>query len=435
MRLLSLLLCPLVLLFTHVALIHAQEIRPIDRERAHVMLHQVKHEIERNYYDPSFHGVDLAVKADLAEALIDSATSLGGATAAIAQFAMSLDDSHTFFAPPATTVRVDYGWDMAMIGDSCLVTKVKPGSDAEAQGVRRGDMVLAINGYRPTRANIWQLLYVYRLLRPQPGLRVVLQHGADTPRQLDLAAHVTKGRLVVDLTGADGGEDVARLIRDAEKESCELDPHWAEFGDSVVAVRLPTFDISDKLIRELLGHARGHSALIVDLRDDAGGAISALRTLVSQVDSGDVMVAALHERDGADTLVAKGQGTDAFGGRVIVLVNSRSASASELFARVMQLTGRGTVLGDRTAGAVMRARFHVLTISVETAIAHGVNVTDADLTMADGGRLEGHGVIPDELILPSAADLAAGRDPVLARAFGLAGMTVTPEWAGQLFTD
>ncbi len=64
MRLLSLLLCPLVLLSTHVALIHAQEIRSIDHERAHVMLHLVKHEIGRSHHDPSFHGVDHAAGRD-----------------------------------------------------------------------------------------------------------------------------------------------------------------------------------------------------------------------------------------------------------------------------------------------------------------------------------------------------------------------------------
>jgi len=48
--------------------------------------------------------------------------------------------------------------------------------------------------------------------------------------------------------------------------------------------------------------------------------------------------------------------------------------------------------------------------------------------MTDGGRLEGVGVLPDELILPTASDLAAGRDPVLARALTLAG---TPLGAGE----
>ena len=40
---------------------------------------------------------------------------------------------------------------------------------------------------------------------------------------------------------------------------------------------------------------------------------------------------------------------------------------------------------------------------------------------------------PDEIVLPRPLDLAAGRDPVLAHAIALAGVSITPEEAGLLF--
>ena len=56
-----------------------------------------------------------------------------------------------------------------------------------------------------------------------------------------------------------------------------------------------------------------------------------------------------------------------------------------------------------------------------------------DVRMADGASLEKTGVTPDDLVVPSPADLAAGRDPVLAAAVAMAGGSITPEQAGRLF--
>jgi len=53
--------------------------------------------------------------------------------------------------------------------------------------------------------------------------------------------------------------------------------------------------------------------------------------------------------------------------------------------------------------------------------------------MSDGVSLEKRGVTPDETLLPSGADLAARRDPALARAVTLLGGTLTPEQAGAFF--
>ena len=60
-------------------------------------------------------------------------------------------------------------------------------------------------------------------------------------------------------------------------------------------------------------------------------------------------------------------------------------------------------------------------------------ITVGDVRMADGGSLEKTGVTPDEIVLPTAADVAASRDPVLARAVAALGGTLTPEAAGRLF--
>ena len=108
-------------------------------------------------------------------------------------------------------------------------------------------------------------------------------------------------------------------------------------------------------------------------------------------------------------------------------------SAAELFARVVQLEKRGTVVGDRSAGAIMRSRIYSHSLGIDRVIPYAVSITDSDIIMTDGKSIEHVGVIPDELKLPAAADLASKHDPVLAYALSLVGVDYTPEKAGALF--
>ena len=115
------------------------------------------------------------------------------------------------------------------------------------------------------------------------------------------------------------------------------------------------------------------------------------------------------------------------------MIDSESGSASEIFARVMQLEKRATVLGDRSAGAVMVSRYYPRQIGLDVVAFFGSSITEADLIMTDGKSLEKIGVVPDETILPSADDIAAGRDTVLARAAALLGAKLDAAEAGKMF--
>jgi len=114
-------------------------------------------------------------------------------------------------------------------------------------------------------------------------------------------------------------------------------------------------------------------------------------------------------------------------------VDAESASASELFARIIQLEKRGIVIGDHSSGSVMEAREYEEQTGTETAIFYGASITESNLIMTDGKSLEHVGVTPDEVVLPTAQDIANGRDPVLGRAAELLGIKVSAEDAGKAF--
>jgi carboxyl-terminal processing protease len=197
--------------------------------------------------------------------------------------------------------------------------------------------------------------------------------------------------------------------------------------------KMPIFLLENSEIDRLFAIARKHSTLILDLRENPGGLVDAARRMISDLVDHDVKMFDRVTRRGQSTLVAKSRGSSAFSGKLIVLIDGGSASSAEILARVVQLEKRGTVIGDRSAGAVMETQFLPFAMGGEMAIFYSVAVTDADLIMSDGKSLERAGVRPDEVVLPSPADLAAGRDPAMARAAQLAGLSLNAVAAGKLF--
>ena len=404
-----------------------------NRKNGVAILNTIKREIQKNYYDPTFRGVDLDKFFEPVEAKIMQASSIGEVLGIIAQGLMRFEDSHTFLIPPTSATQVEHGWKMQMYGDDCFVVAVKPGSNAEAQGLKPGDRVISVNGMQPTRKNFWKLYYHYYVLMAAKQLQVSAESPDGKQREVSVAAKVTERKKILDLTGAGDGTDINYVIREAENEAYRGRHRLIEVGDHTLIWRMTGFDLTDEDVDKVMGKARKRKALILDLRGNSGGNVTTLKRLVANVFDRDVKIADLKGRKEEKPMMSKTRGDQAFKGQLVVLVDSESGSASEVFARIVQLEKRGTVIGDRTAGAVMQSRGYRYKSGLGMGFIYGVSITDADLIMADGKSLEHTGLTPDELLLPAAKDLAAGRDPVMSRAAALVGLKIEPEEAGKFF--
>jgi carboxyl-terminal processing protease len=400
-----------------------------DREHVRGMLRDAYENVKKNYYDPTIHGLDWDARYREYQEKIKNTNSLNQSMTIVAGFLDALKDSHTSFIPPPRPLRIDYGYRVQMIGDRPFITRVRPGTDAESK-VKPGDQVVTLNGYELHRGDLDDLMYYLHALAPQPATKLAVRSPAGEEKTIVVAAKTRAEHLVLDENAV-----TDYWLYSLQEESADhvTRSKTTELGD-VVIWRMPQFDLDNDMVDNIFGVARKHKILILDLRGNPGGYTKTLERMVGNVFDHDVKIAdKVGRKPETKPLLGKTRGGSAFTGKLIVLVDSNSASAAELFARVIQLEHRGTVIGDRSSGSVMESKGYPCSQGADSIVFYGFTITDANLIMADGKSLEHVGVIPDEIVLPTAEDLAAGRDPVLAYAAKLAGLNLDPVKAGKLF--
>lgn len=411
---------------------HAQQQVTIDKDgRSQIsdMLHSAYEEVSRNYYDPKLQGIDWNARYQKYAERIATVPNLGEGFRVVAAFLSGLKDSHTFFVPPSRAVHYDSGYRYALIGDEAFITQVRPDTDASAK-LRIGDKILGMNGFVVDKRDFQDVRYYFNVLSPQMSMKFDLRSPSGEVRQVVVAATARPAKKVMDLTE---GPDYFDLVREEQGEDHAERSRTISQGD-VAIWKLRHFDLDIDQVEKAIGFARKHKALVLDLRGNPGGSIETLRLIAGSLFDHEVKISDQVARKEKDSKPLKSvHHGEPFNGKLIVLVDSGSASCSELLARVVQLEHRGTVIGDKSAGAVMEARYFPQSMGAETKIFYGVQVTAANLIMSDGKSLEKTGVTPDELLLPTAADLAAERDPVLAHAVEQAGGKLDAETAGKMF--
>ena len=157
--------------------------------------------------------------------------------------------------------------------------------------------------------------------------------------------------------------------------------------------------------------SRACAGIVLDLRGNLGGVAAMMmgaaghfltepKTLGTMRTRGDEMRFAANPRRSTEAGVA----VEPFSGSLAILVDGLSASTSEMFAAGLQSLGRARLFGDRSAGQALPAM--ATRLPSGDVLMHVV----ADFVAADGTRIEGVGVKPDELIPLTDADLLAGRD-------------------------
>lgn len=159
-----------------------------DRERALGILDGVSKGIQSLYYDPKMNGRDWKASLARARLKIAESNSLNEALTQIAIAVSELNDSHTQFEPPARPYGLDFGFDYRIFWSACLVTRVRPGSDAEAKGLKPGQQILSINGTAPTRLSLSNIEYLDEVLSPRPEMLLEIDSPTTGKQKLTIKA-------------------------------------------------------------------------------------------------------------------------------------------------------------------------------------------------------------------------------------------------------
>lgn len=389
----------------------------VERSQTKAMLRTVAKTIEKEFHDASLRGLDWKhLRAD-AERRIDEAKSLGQMVTAVYSFTTKLDDSHTAFIPPLRGFNPQFGFELKAYGDQVRVSEVKKGSAAEQTGLKVGDRVFWVNGYRAERKTLFQMMYFFRVLMAVPRMELVTARDDEAPQTVVVEAKEKWRRPVIDLRTF-GSNDFWDLVRESEKGKKKF--KTATYEPRIGYIKIPAFTPDAHFFSGVFDDVKDTETVIIDLRDNPGGRVDSLTAAIGFFEPAEVAVAEIVGRKKTEALKARPGRPNFSNVPLVILVDSRSHSAAEVFARHFQLKRRAQVVGDRSAGTVTVGRVFPHEMGVDTVLPYASYVAVARLVFPDGQELEKSGVIPDHLCIPTGPDLREELDPCLDLAVELA---------------
>ncbi|MEI6679066.1 MAG: S41 family peptidase [Mariniphaga sp.] len=267
---------------------------------------------------------------------VDTVDSKKIVEAAIPEILKQLDP-HTVYIPARDMTEVSeemsgnfggIGVQFSIQNDTIMVIDVISGGPSQKLGIRAGDRIVKVNdsimaGVKVTNEK------VLKKLRGDKGSKVNVSIARKGFPEL-IPYAITRGEIPI--TSVDVNYMINKNIgyikvgRFAEKT-------YEEFMTGV----------------EKLDKA-GADQLIIDLRGNPGGYLTAVIKMVSEfLDDGELVVYTQGRTQPKRTFNAEKKGTF-FGKKVVVIVDEYSASASEIFAGAIQDNDRGTIIGRRTFG-------------------------------------------------------------------------------------
>ena len=253
-------------------------------------------------------------------------------------------DPHTSYLAPRTAKSFNESMNLSLEGigatlqsedDETSIKSLVPGAPAErSKKLQAGDKIIGVGQEKGEIEDIigWRLEDIVDKIKGKKGTKVRLE-----------------------IEPAKGGKSrIVTLVRDKvriEDQAAKLTVSKVD-GETVGVIKIPSFYIGlTDDVKKLLVDAEKKKigALIVDLRENGGGALTEAVALSGLfITDGPVV----QVRDAYQRIRVHEDDDNAqqYKGPLLVMINRFSASASEIFAAAMQDYNRGIIIGQNTFG-------------------------------------------------------------------------------------
>ncbi len=302
-------------------------------------------------------------------------------------FVKSLNDPYTVYMPPSQSVNFQnqlkgelegIGANVEQTGGLIMIVSPLRGSPAEKVGLQPKDQVISADDVPLAGLTLDEA--VSKIRGPKgTTVKLRIRRGGN-----EFDVQVTRERITIPEieTTSQDGVAIVKILQFGQTTDTALRPKMQEIA------------------------AQNPRGIILDLRNNPGGLLHAAAVVSGFFLPKGTTYVNIAGRGGNDPEQTISEPVIGAGMPVVVLVNAGSASASEIVAGALQDAGRARIVGQKTFGKGTVQQV------IEFVDGSSLKMTIAEWKTPKGNKIDGVGVMPDELV----AQEQGARDTQMLRA-------------------
>ena len=298
---------------------------------------------------------------------------------------MDADETVDFYNDLHGNVGSGIGVEMGLRDGYVRVLRTLPDNPAKKAGILAGDIIYKVDGEE-----------VYDLSVDEVAKKVRGETGSS-----------------VTITVVRDGEELDFTMK---RESINNVSAYVEYDGSTAIITVTRFDNdTGKMVQEFAKEfeSRGVKKVILDLRGNGGGYVSAAQDLLSLWLDGEKVLIQKSKHFGNSSSSASSGKAILKNMKTVVLVNGSSASASEIVAGALQDYGKATIVGEKTYGKGVVQNLYDLSGGTVLKVTTAEWYTPLDRSINETG------ITPDIEVERTYEDINSMRDPQLKKALEL----------------